>query len=137
MQISKHINSSEIACKCGCGFADLDVKVAIVFERIRNEVSKKNGKDTIIDISNGCRCGEKSKKHPNWTNHNKRAGSKAKNSRHIFGDALDLRVPKGYTKDEFYDLCDDIVNKLGGVGYYKTKNIVHIDTRGYHSRWGK
>ena len=134
MRISKHIDSSEITCKCGCGFDNLDVKAIVLFERLRAAASKFNGFDTPIIINCACRCGKPTEKHPEYTDHNKAVGG-VENSRHKVCDAFDLKTPKGLTNDEFHNLCDNVVNKFGGVGYYSWG--CHVDTRGYHSRWGK
>ena len=122
--ISPNISIGEIACRCGCGFAKLDPAIASAFERIRAEVSRLNGNDTPIRISSGCRCMQ----------YNTAIGG-AVNSQHIYGKALDLVIPAGWTKEEFYIICNKYVGSQGGVGYYNKKNIIHIDGRGEYARW--
>jgi uncharacterized protein YcbK (DUF882 family) len=52
-------------------------------------------------------------------------GGQAKNSQHIEGKAIDVRL-KGVTADRLRDLA--IALKRGGVGYYPKSDFVHVDT---------
>jgi len=49
----------------------------------------------------------------------------AKNSLHLTGQAIDIRVP-GYSTRRLHDVAIDL--HAGGVGYYPVSNFVHIDT---------
>jgi uncharacterized protein YcbK (DUF882 family) len=54
-----------------------------------------------------------------------RSGGVAKNSQHLHGKAIDIRltdVPIAELRRVAYDL------QRGGVGYYETSNFVHLDT---------
>ncbi len=55
----------------------------------------------------------------------KRSGGVAKNSFHMYGQALDIRIP-GYSTKAIRNIAKSI--KAGGVGYYPRSNFVHIDT---------
>jgi hypothetical protein len=75
--------------------------------------------------------------------HNKAVGGASK-SRHIKGEALDLRIgdinKDGiYTKEDkliVLDLCDKkIIGNKGGIGLYPNTKVVHIDVRGRRARW--
>ena len=60
-----------------------------------------------------------------------RSSGIAKNSQHLFGKAVDVRL----TDIELTKLRDTaIAMKRGGVGYYASSNFVHIDT-GRVRRW--
>ena len=57
--------------------------------------------------------------------------SVAKNSQHLLGKAIDVRLRNVKTRE----LRDAAIRlKRGGVGYYKKSNFVHIDT-GRVRRW--
>ncbi len=61
----------------------------------------------------------------------KRSGGVARNSQHLLGKAIDVRlkdVPLKKLRDEA------LAQKRGGVGYYAKSNFVHIDT-GRVRRW--
>jgi len=60
-----------------------------------------------------------------------RSGDVAKNSQHLLGKAIDVRL----TDIELPELRDAaIAMQRGGVGYYASSNFVHIDT-GRVRRW--
>ena len=61
------------------------------------------------------------------TNENLRTngGGQAKNSQHIQGKAIDVRL-KGVTTDRLRDVA--MALKRGGVGYYPKSDFVHVDT---------
>ena len=52
-------------------------------------------------------------------------GGQAKNSQHIQGKAIDVRL-KGVTTERLRDLAMGL--KRGGVGYYQKSDFVHVDT---------
>jgi len=52
-------------------------------------------------------------------------GGQAKNSQHIEGKAMDVRL-KGVTTERLRDLARAL--KRGGVGYYPKSGFVHVDT---------
>ncbi len=54
-----------------------------------------------------------------------RGGGQAKTSRHMLGDAIDIRVP-GIDSAEIRDIAWCL--QRGGVGYYRGSDFVHIDT---------
>lgn len=49
----------------------------------------------------------------------------AKNSLHLTGQAIDLRLP-GYSTRKIRDVARGL--RAGGVGYYPKSNFVHVDT---------
>lgn len=52
----------------------------------------------------------------------------AKNSLHMTGQAVDIRLP-GFSTWNLRKIATNL--KAGGVGYYKNSNFVHIDTGRY------
>lgn len=76
----------------------------------------------------------------------------AKDSRHLIGDAIDFIVfdinadgsSNSKDVDMVYDILDkQIIKDKGGIGTYKkeksfiNKQMIHIDCRGYLSRWAR
>jgi uncharacterized protein YcbK (DUF882 family) len=51
----------------------------------------------------------------------------AKNSMHLYGKALDFRVP-GLTPMQIAQIAAKF--QAGGIGIYPTKNFIHLDTGG-------
>ncbi len=129
MNITDHLTTGEIACKCGCGFGtgigDFALETAKAFEEICKRTGLACSANVPIIITSGCRCAE----------HNRDVEGSPK-SRHIHGDALDLVCPDCIPYRRFYEICDTVIGEEGGVGWYwPKKNIVHIDTRGRKVRW--
>jgi len=124
IKITDHLTRGEIECHCGCGFGlgdnDFKIIVAQAFEEIRELVGLP------IVASSGCRC----------IKHNRDIGSED-TSRHIRGLAVDLRCPKDYDYNKFYQICLSVIGDGGGVGKYEFANspFVHIDLRGWKERW--
>lgn len=114
---AKHFGRHEFACKCGkCGGYPVEPAEALVrfLDKFRDKVGLP------VYINSGIRC----------KTHNASVGG-ASSSRHLCGDAADIRCP-GKTPKELYDLaCEMLPN--GGVGIYTWG--IHVDTRGYKARW--
>jgi uncharacterized protein YcbK (DUF882 family) len=115
MKISKHFSREEFACKCGCGFAVVDVKLLEVLEAVREYF------DQPVTITSACRC----------DNHNKSVGG-SDNSKHKLGIAADIIV-----KDTQAELVQSFlyhhVPYSCGIGAYK--KFTHIDVRNDAARW--
>ena len=75
---TKNFKASEFACKCGCKFNNIDPRVMIMAQVIRDELG------VPVRVNSGCRC-EK---------HNAEVGG-AKDSKHTKGLAADLSCSKG------------------------------------------
>lgn len=115
MKVSKHFSREEFACKCGCGFAVVDVKLLEVLEVVREYF------DQPVTITSACRC----------DNHNKSVGG-SDNSKHKLGIAADIIVKDipancvhGFLIKHLPDSC--------GIGSYET--FTHIDVRRDKARW--
>ena len=74
---------------------------------------------------------------------NEKVGGASK-SRHIVGEAIDLKIGDvdrdgNITiddKNKVLKICDlEIIGDKGGVGKYPGTRVIHIDTRGYRARW--
>ena len=109
-----HFQKSEFACKCGCGFDDINYNLVNILERIRSHFG-----DRQIIITSGCRCAK----------HNAEVGG-VQGSRHVLGKAADFYVSGVSTKD-LLNYCQSLVNQ-GVLRYTYTNNgsmngVVHID----------
>lgn len=115
--VSKYFRREEFACKCGrhCnGFpVEPDEELLKVLDEIRETVGP-------VYVNSGIRC----------KLHNANEGG-ASNSRHLYGDAADIRCA-GKTPRQLYDIACKLLPK-GGVGLYSWG--IHVDTRGYQARW--
>lgn len=121
MKLSEHLDSTEVACRCGCGFGthagDLKQSVIDLFEQARAHF----GNLPIVVVS-GCRC----------PTHNEDVGG-VRNSAHTEGLALDLLPPGRLGVVAFYAGLDSLVGD-GGLGIYGAgtygadDDFCHIDT---------
>lgn len=82
-------------------------------------VRKKTGQSGPVEVLSGYRSPK--------TNAmlRSRSGGVAKNSFHMYGQAIDFRLP-GYNTKELRNIARGL--KVGGVGYYPGSDFVHIDT---------
>jgi len=113
-QLSKHLTSAEIACKCGCGLANLSVHTIQVFQVTREYCGFP------LFITSGCRC----KKH-------NRAVGGVVDSAHTpdelgFCQALDIRFS---SPQQLYKIVAGLI-KAGctRIGINFAKGFVHFDT---------
>lgn len=79
----------------------------------------KTGSSEPLEVLSGYRCPK--------TNAMLREASAgvAKNSFHMYGQAIDIRLP-GFSTRKLHSLAMSM--KAGGVGYYPRSNFVHVDT---------
>lgn len=118
MKLSEHFDSSEFACKCGCGGlnsgCDVSSRLVEVLESMRVYLN------TPLELSCGYRC----------PTHNYEVGG-VSNSFHIYGLAADVQTPEGLTPE----ILAEVAEKCGadGIGIYDWG--VHVDVRGYPARW--
>lgn len=108
-KLSEHFNSNEFDCKCNRP----DCKVTLVDEEhIQNlEALREQCGGRSITVLSGYRC----------YGHNASIGG-AKQSRHMVGDASDIRV-SGFTPDVVADNAEG----FQGLGRYNT--FTHVDNR--------
>lgn len=110
----EHFKKSEFACKCGCGFDEVDLKLVRLLEDIREHFGRKP-----LYISSGCRCAK----------HNKEVGG-VQGSRHVQGKASDIYI-QGVSTQDLLNYCKQLVAE-GKARYTYTNNtnmsgVVHID----------
>ena len=118
MKLSAHFDSSEFACRCGCGGlnngAGVNPRLVEVLERMRRACNRP------LELSCGYRC----------PFHNAEVGG-VSNSQHLYGTAADVQCPEGMTPWELFELAKDC--GADGVGLYDWG--VHVDVRGYKITW--
>lgn len=126
--MTRNFSKHEFACKCGCGFDDIDPKLVETLQEIREFWGKP------IHITSGCRCAK----------HNKNVGGKA-TSPHLKGAAADTAFSDPDEKQKFVELVlrmhqQGRLPHLGGLGDMAYSNgCVHLDTKkakdGHLRRW--
>lgn len=82
-------------------------------------VHQMSGQKAPYDILSGYRCPKSNAKLRRSSN------GVAKNSLHMTGQAIDLRMP-GFSTARLRDLAKSL--RAGGVGYYSRSNFVHMDS---------
>mgnify|MGYP000464310573 CR=1 FL=1 len=114
--ISQYFTRSEFECKCGCGFAAVDVELLKVLERVRVHFGLP------VIITSACRC----------ERHNIAVGGTV-NSKHKLGIAADIQV-KGVDPTEVFDFLHNNPPSHGlSLGKYET--FTHVDVREGNARW--
>lgn len=113
----QHFKKSEFACKDGCGFDSIDLRVVKVLENIRHHFG-----DKPVIVTSGCRCAK----------HNKEVGG-VQGSRHVAGKAVDFYIP-GISTNSIVDYTNSLVRngtlRYTYTGKYSNGNMqgaVHID----------
>jgi len=112
---SEYFTREEFACKCGCGYATVDVDLLVVLEDVRTYF------DSPVTINSACRC----------VSHNHSVGGSTK-SKHLQGLASDI-VVRDVNPERVYDYLYNKYPNSKGLGSYDT--FTHIDVRSYKSRW--
>ena len=120
--LSRDFSRKEFECKCGCGFFKENPLLIATLQKIRDYANMKslNETDIPIFINSGCRCKD----------HNKAVGG-VKNSRHLTGEAADIRIP-GWDSERLLSFIKRMVlEDRIYVGYaYKIDDAsVHVDVR--------
>ena len=113
-KITPHFEREEFACKDGCGFDDVDLRLVGVLELLRTIINAE------IVITSGCRC----------ENHNREVGGKPE-SYHLGGGAADFTMSNKFDLAEAFGL---LCNWSGGVHIYEDRNFIHLDM-GLKRRW--
>lgn len=115
MNLNSYFKKSEFACKCGCGFDDIDERLVWIATSVREHF------ESPVVITSGCRC----------KNHNKNVGG-APTSQHVLGRAIDIQV-KGVAPSEVQRYLDRVLAGRHGLGYAKT--FTHVDVRANPARF--
>jgi len=114
-RLSEHFVAKEFACKC-CGMVLVHPELIRKLEALRFALGAK----PVIIIS-GYRCAD----------HNKAVGGDEK-SYHMFGMAADIFV-SGVTTKSLVAKAESA--GFDGIGIYVEKAFIHVDVRGYPSKW--
>ena len=114
-RLSPHFKRAEFACKCGCGFDDVDLGLVSLLEMIRSEFNAP------IAVNSGCRC----------ETYNAEVGG-ATNSQHLYGKAADISI-RGVSPSVVADFIDEVFPDQLGLGRYRT--FTHVDNRNCKARW--
>jgi uncharacterized protein YcbK (DUF882 family) len=115
-QLTKNFRSEEFACRCGCGYDDINLELVRNLQKLRDLLGKP------VRIISGCRC----------ESHNAAVGG-APNSFHMKGKAADITT-KTISPGALADYAEDHIPAFenGGVGRYR--GFVHLDI-GPKRRW--
>lgn len=129
MQLSKHFNTDEFTCHCGCGLCGPNPLLIVSLETLRARLNNIKP-HTTLTINSGTRC----KKH-------NRVIEGAKQSMHVphitttglYSLAADVSS-NNFTPREIYNEAIKIYAfEHGGIGLYPS--WIHLDVRGYKARW--
>jgi len=103
----KYFTQKEFACKCGCGFDEIDHELVQVLDAIREHF------DVPCKVNSGCRCEA----------HNKFVGG-APRSQHLLGKAADIVF-----RDIPPALVAEAAIRLGATGTKVYDTFTHVDVR--------
>lgn len=117
LNTNKFFTRKDFQCRCGCGFAAVDVDLLAVLTDVRTHFDKP------LKINSACRCPA----------HNKAVGGEDK-SQHMNGMAADF-VVVGVSPAKVYQYLTGLYPDQYGIGLYKT--WVHVDVRNDKARWQK
>lgn len=116
---SPHLTWKELSCKDGTAYPEKFVKDGRVFKLAQMfESIRLLAGEYPITIDSAYRTPA----------HNRKIGG-ARNSQHVEGRALDLRPPKTWNVNSFYELIRRNAKNLGIHGLGKYKTFVHVDIR--------
>lgn len=133
VHLSPHFTAGEFECKCGCGYGlnpgDVSLLLVEGLERVRAKVGRPlfcvlwdSTHETWVQAGSGCRCAA----------HNKEVGG-VPHSYHVRGQAADVWGP---AVNEIFEAAAGIYPFInGGIGRYEEEGFVHLDVRGFYSRW--
>ena len=122
-RISQNLTLAECVCECGCGFNEVNPRLAVVFELIRHFLG-----DLPLSPASVCRCEEHNEVVQKQANKNYVAYSSR--SKHMYGTAMDIRTDNPRL---LYEFLDELFPHTFGIGLYSWG--VHIDVRNDRARW--
>ena len=116
-RLSPNFTRDEFACKCGCGFDDVDPKLIVALQKLRDIIAAP------IHVNSGCRCRK----------HNAAQPGHSPRSQHLLGRAADV-VVHGLSPAMVAGIAEAVPEfDNGGIGIYGT--FTHLDVRGVRARW--
>jgi len=110
--ITRNFSRKEFACKCGCGFDDINICVVNRLQVVRDILQ------VPIIINSGCRC----------KSYNHKVGGKPL-SLHMEGEAIDWTVEP----EEKFMFAGKMLSGWSG-GFHQYSNFIHTDI-GRKRRW--
>jgi len=121
--LTTNFSKHEFMCPC-CGVLNLDPKLPILCQKIRDRLSAILGQEIAMRVNSGYRCDP----------HNVRVGG-AKSSQHLHGRAADLadaRTANRLTGTRIFEevrkmYAEGLIPELGYAKRYNT--FCHVDTR--------
>ncbi len=113
-KVTENFSEDEFACRC-CGSLLLHPELLRKLEAMRFAAGAP------VIVTSGYRCQD----------YNKVVGGAA-NSYHTFGMAADVFV-NGVSTQRLAELAEDV--GFDGIGIYPDQAFVHVDVRGYRTRW--
>lgn len=105
--IAPNFQRKEFACKCGCGFDDINLDLVADLQKIRTGLGNQ------MIITSGCRC----------ATHNYKVGG-VRDSHHLEGNAADCYVV-GHTAQEILDYAAAYCPRITEM-YAIDANAVHL-----------
>jgi uncharacterized protein YcbK (DUF882 family) len=115
IKVSENFSLHEFQCKDGSQLVKVDERLVEKLQKLRDMVGKP------IIIQSGYRTPE----------YNKKVGGAA-DSQHVKGTAADISI-KGMNVEDLAMLAEKV--GFDGIGIYTKQGFVHVDVRGYKSRW--
>lgn len=135
--LTRNFSRHEFGCHCGCGLEAISPALVDAAQEFRDRLNIVYASDDDIPrnpegeipmhVTSGCRCEQ----------HNRHVGGSA-SSRHVKPcDAADLIV-YGLSSAQLYAVAMEIpaFRVRGGLGVYPERAHLHVDLRGYPTRWG-
>ncbi len=123
---TQNFKVSEFACKCGCGFDDIDQRVINMAQTIREALG------VPVKVNSGCRCEKHNAKVGGVRKKYDKAGNLlSKGSNHMYGLAADLSCSLGAVK--MFETVKKLhaEGKLPDLDYcIRYKSFIHIDCGG-------
>jgi uncharacterized protein YcbK (DUF882 family) len=105
--LSEHFSKWELACRCGCGFDDVDPELIRMLEEMRGHFGGP------ITINSGCRC----------LRHNMMVGGNPQ-SEHLDGQAADLAIGSSNARFRMVEAARQTGFRRLGIA----KTFIHVDT---------
>jgi uncharacterized protein YcbK (DUF882 family) len=115
--LTENFSRKEFACKCGCGFDEIDERLVNRLQVIR-DIS-----GLPIKINSGCRCQK----------HNKDVDGESL-SFHLLGEAADWCFDCPYDEKLYFYTSVQLNDWSGGFHYYREQRFFHCDI-GPRRRW--